>query len=190
MKHFVSTKWISIISHLKTQYHWWHMYLCYGWRPKLELLPVQRGTSPCTWDLFLMLLWRKNRNFGHIYVSLGPDPSWSGLPFSSPGDLPNPGVEPGCLALPADSLLSEPPGRLQSLPRKPVILSYGTCGSSGSLVDRQLFKVDSLDEPLVTLPSLSHSWVVGVCVVLCVWDDQMTGLRVIVNMYGWEDHTN
>jgi len=123
-------------------------------------------------------------------VSLGPDPSWSGLPFPSPGDLPNPGIEPGCLALPADSLPSEPPGRLQSLPRKPVILSYGTCGSSGSLVDRQLFKVDSLDEPLLTLPSLFHSWVVGVCVVLCVWDDQMTGLRVIVNMYGWEDHTN
>ena len=47
-----------------------------------------------------------------------------------------------------------------------------------------------LDEPLLTLPSLFHSWVVGVCVVLCVWDDQMTGLRVIVNIYGWEDHTN
>ena len=27
---------------------------------------------------------------------------WSGLPFSPPGDLPNPGVEPGSLALQAD----------------------------------------------------------------------------------------
>ena len=33
---------------------------------------------------------------------------WSGLPFPSPGDLPNPGIE--CPALQADSLLSEPPG--------------------------------------------------------------------------------
>ena len=24
---------------------------------------------------------------------------WSGLPFTSPGDLPNPGIEPGCPAL-------------------------------------------------------------------------------------------
>ena len=28
---------------------------------------------------------------------------WSGLPFPSPGDLPNPGVEPGCPALQAVS---------------------------------------------------------------------------------------
>ena len=33
---------------------------------------------------------------------------WSGLPFPSPGDLPNPGVEPGSPALQADSLPSEP----------------------------------------------------------------------------------
>ena len=35
---------------------------------------------------------------------------WSGLPFPSPGDLPNPGIEPGSPALQADALLSEPPG--------------------------------------------------------------------------------
>ena len=35
---------------------------------------------------------------------------WSGLPFPSPGDLPNPGIEPGSPALWADALLSEPPG--------------------------------------------------------------------------------
>ena len=34
---------------------------------------------------------------------------WSGLPFPSPGDLPNPGIEPGSLALQADALPSEPP---------------------------------------------------------------------------------
>ena len=39
---------------------------------------------------------------------------WSGLPSSSPGDLPDPGIElraPAFLALQADSLPSEPPGK-------------------------------------------------------------------------------
>ena len=31
---------------------------------------------------------------------------WSGLPFSSPRDLSNPGIEPGSPALQADALLS------------------------------------------------------------------------------------
>ena len=37
---------------------------------------------------------------------------WSGLPFPSPGDLPNPGIEPGSPALQADTLPSEPPWAL------------------------------------------------------------------------------
>ena len=36
---------------------------------------------------------------------------WSGLPFPSPGDLPNPGLKPGSPALQADALTSEPPGK-------------------------------------------------------------------------------
>ena len=36
---------------------------------------------------------------------------WSGLPFPSPGDLPDPGIEPGSSALEADALTSEPPGK-------------------------------------------------------------------------------
>ena len=36
---------------------------------------------------------------------------WNGLPFSSPGDLPDPGIEPGSPALQADALPSEPPGK-------------------------------------------------------------------------------
>ena len=35
---------------------------------------------------------------------------WSGLPFPSSGDLPDPGIKPGPPALQADSLSSEPPG--------------------------------------------------------------------------------
>ena len=37
---------------------------------------------------------------------------WSGLPFPSPGYLPDPGIEPGSLALQADSLPTELWGRL------------------------------------------------------------------------------
>ena len=36
---------------------------------------------------------------------------WSGLPFPSPGDLPNPGMEPRSPALQTDALLSEPLGK-------------------------------------------------------------------------------
>ena len=36
---------------------------------------------------------------------------WSGLPFPSPGDFPDPGIELGSPALQAYFLLSEPPGK-------------------------------------------------------------------------------
>ena len=36
---------------------------------------------------------------------------WSGLPFPSPGDLPDPGIEPGSPTSQADSLPPEPPGK-------------------------------------------------------------------------------
>ena len=45
----------------------------------------------------------------------------SALPFPSPGDLPDPGIERGPPALWADALPSEPPGKPQSIfsfPRK------------------------------------------------------------------------
>ena len=38
---------------------------------------------------------------------------WSGLPFPSPGDLPDPGIELRPPALQADALPSEPPGKLK-----------------------------------------------------------------------------
>ena len=36
---------------------------------------------------------------------------WSGLPFPSPGDLPDPGIEPRSPTLDADALTSESPGK-------------------------------------------------------------------------------
>ena len=36
---------------------------------------------------------------------------WSGYPSASPGDLPNPGIEPRSPVLQADSLPAEPTGK-------------------------------------------------------------------------------
>ena len=49
----------------------------------------------------------------HVPLSMGfsRQEYWSGLPFPPPGDLPDPGIEPGSPALQPDSLLSEPPGK-------------------------------------------------------------------------------
>ena len=40
---------------------------------------------------------------------------WSGLPSPSPGDLPDPGIEPRSPALQVDALTSEPPGKPKTL---------------------------------------------------------------------------
>ena len=50
---------------------------------------------------------------------------WSGLPFPSPGDLPDPGIEPRSLTFQADALTSAPLGkplntRIQSLRKPPI----------------------------------------------------------------------
>ena len=37
---------------------------------------------------------------------------WSGLPFPSPGDCPDPGIKPGSPTLEADTLTSEPSGKI------------------------------------------------------------------------------
>ena len=42
---------------------------------------------------------------------------WSGLPFPSPRDLPDPEIEPRSSALQADALPSEPPGKGQFIKR-------------------------------------------------------------------------
>ena len=50
---------------------------------------------------------------GQAPLSLGfsGQEHWSGLPFPSPGDLPNPGIKPGSPRWQAESLPSEPTGK-------------------------------------------------------------------------------
>ena len=43
-------------------------------------------------------------------MELSMQENWSGLPFPSPGDIPNPGIEPRSPALQVDTLPPEPLG--------------------------------------------------------------------------------
>ena len=65
---------------------------------------------------------------------------WSELSFPPPGDLPDPGIEPGSPALQADSLLSEPPGK----PQRDYRMTYASVDSMDcSLPARLLCPWDS-----------------------------------------------
>ena len=55
---------------------------------------------------------------------------WSGLPFPSPGDLPNPGIEPGSPALRVDISLAEPPGNPYY--HRPIVIIFGITFIFGS----------------------------------------------------------
>ena len=54
---------------------------------------------------------------------------WNGLPFPSPGYLPDPGIELKSLDLQADSLPSEPPGKSRTL-----LLEFPKCSQAVSPV--------------------------------------------------------
>ena len=80
---------------------------------------------------------KKMKSFSHVRLFASPwtvacqaPPSigfsrqeyWSGLSFPSPGDLPDPGIEPGSPALHANFLPSEPPG--SPVPVNKLLLNY------------------------------------------------------------------
>ena len=46
-----------------------------------------------------------------LFMGFSRQEYWNGLPFPSPGYVPDPGIEPGSPSLQADSLPSEPPGK-------------------------------------------------------------------------------
>ena len=57
-----------------------------------------------------MIPWTVDRQ-ALLSMEFSKQESWSGLPFSSPEDLLDPGIKPRSLALWVDSLPSEPPGK-------------------------------------------------------------------------------
>ena len=56
---------------------------------------------------------------------------WSGLPFPSPGHLPDPGIEPRSPTLEEDALTSEPPGK----PRRKLVQFSSVARSCPTLCD-------------------------------------------------------
>ena len=67
---------------------------------------------------------------------------WSGLPFPSPGDLPDPGIEPGSPASQADALPSEPPGK----PWWPVVTLHVKAGWLDGQMERETMRLRSGQE--------------------------------------------
>ena len=61
-----------------------------------------------------------------LFMGFSRQDYWSGSPFPSAGDLPDPGMEPRSPTLQADSLPSEPPG-------KPTFLSIITETGPGNI---------------------------------------------------------
>ena len=82
-----------------------------------------RDWSPLSWEKWK---WKKVKSLSHVWLFVTPwtitcqaplfmgfsrQEYWSGLPFLSPGDLPDTGIKPRSPALQAHALPSEPPGK-------------------------------------------------------------------------------
>ena len=75
---------------------------------------IQRNTVCCVWLLSHVRLLATPRSGAHqapLSIGFSREEYWSGLPFSPPADLPNPGTEPRSPTLQAGSLPPEPPGK-------------------------------------------------------------------------------
>ena len=77
---------------------------CLGWKPgkvKVKLLSrVRLFSTP--WTVAYQ---------APLSMGFSRQECWNGLPFPSPGDLPDTGIEPGSPALQTDAFPSEPPGK-------------------------------------------------------------------------------
>ena len=68
--------------------------------------------------------WSESKSHSVVFNSLWPHGQfmefsrpeyWTGWPFPSPGDVPNPGIKPRSPALKVDSLLAEPQGKPKNI---------------------------------------------------------------------------
>ena len=92
-----------------------HLWLIYNMDAKLYYFEI--GTSTQVSEVKLLSrvrLFATPWTVAHqasLSMGFSRQEYWSGVPFPSPGDLPNPGIEPRSPALQADALTSEPPGK-------------------------------------------------------------------------------
>ena len=95
------------------------MYGCESWTvKKAEGRRIDAFKLWC-WRRLLRVPWTARRSNQSILKEISPGCSlefsrpeyWSGQPFLSPGDLPNPGIEPRSPALLLDSLPAYPQGK-------------------------------------------------------------------------------
>ena len=129
----VSFDYSLICLYTRTSIIFWQADICVVWITEWSLNYViwqDLGPSFSSSGIFCLSAWTgmKWRDDSHSVMSSSVTPStvahqtpvsidfsrweyWNGLPFPSPGDLPDPGIEPSSPELQADSLSSEPPGR-------------------------------------------------------------------------------
>ena len=104
---------------------------------------------------------------------------WSGLPFPSPGDLPDPGMEPGSPALQADALPSEPPEKLHLS-----ILEFFNLGILGYQLFLDLKKVTAHEcknifrwNCLMTRQT-TQVWLLLVIILVLLWYRDCRGVKI------------
>ena len=76
----------------------------------IELLLMKERKEREVAQLLFATLWTVACQ-APLFMGFSMQEYWNGFPFPSPGDLPNPGIEPGSSTLQADALSSEPPGK-------------------------------------------------------------------------------
>ena len=95
-----------------------------------------------------------------MFMGFSRQEYWRGQPFPSPGDLPNPGSEPGSPALQADSLPSEPPGVMGQALVQLQQITTAPYTSSDESFNR------STNSPVPDISCLSHLSSSGGCVIV------------------------
>ena len=83
--------------------------LLFGLRPNYGMVKERKVKSLSPVQLF-MTPWTVAYQ-APLSMEFSRQEYWSGLPFPSPGDLPDPGIKPRTPTLQADTLPSEPPGK-------------------------------------------------------------------------------
>ena len=98
----------------------------WGWFWSVPVVQCYESPSIVLQDMIITLIYWcgwKWKSLSHVWLFETPwhvqsiefsrPEYWSGYPFPSPGDLPNPGIEPRSPALQADSLPAETQGKPQ-----------------------------------------------------------------------------